>query len=159
MVTYQRANANTVEDNTGTYFQVLINSGSRSFTDQSSTYFPEQPSTASTHPEYGPYINAPWRLVFTDATDDGRVDLIAAKATAYFDEASPFAFIQQADGSFAPLNPRALTRDDYVGFYAYPLHIDDDDKIDVVSLGSTAGPDGEWGTTDDITVIETYMTR
>lgn len=153
LIAYQRANAGTSTDNTGCYLQILRNDLGEGFTDVSSTYFPEQSMTASTHPDYGAFINSPFQLLMLDMNDDNRKDIVMTKSTGYFSDQFPFVLINTEGNVFQPLDASALTTEQFFGANSYPIDLNGDDLLDIISLSSRAGADGNWGTADDKTVI------
>jgi hypothetical protein len=159
LIAYQRANNNTNADNTGCYLQVVLNNGDQTFTDASVTYILNQSMTDSTHPIYGAFINSPFKLLMKDMNGDGAMDIVMPKSTGYFSDQFPFIFINNGENSFEPLADTALTKEEYFGANAYPIDIDGNSLIDIVSLGSTSGEDSMWGTADDRTLIVTSIAK
>lgn len=159
IIAYQRANAGNSADNTGCYLQVLINNGGESFTDASDTYINTQSMIAASHPTYGAFINSPFKLMFIDMNGDGHLDLVMPKSTGYFSSQFPFIFINQQDNTFSPLDYKALTTQDFFGENSYPVDINGDNLIDIISLDTMAGSDGIWGTADDKTVVHSLLAK
>lgn len=159
IIAYQRANNGTSADNTGCYLQVLLNNGDQTFQDASSTYITSQSMTAAQHSTYGAFINSPFQLIFKDMNGDGHEDLVMPKSTGYFSNQFPFMFINDGSNRFTPLNDEALTREEFQGANSYPIDIDGNDKVDIVTLDSVAGSDESWGTADDQTVVVTRIAR
>lgn len=117
-------------NNSGIFFQVLINQNGETFFDQTAVYFPDQTNTSGYM-----YNNAPYKVYCTDINEDGLTDLATGGSRAFIGTHNPVFFLRQIDDSFQAFDSSLLTNGrTNTGQYAYPVRLNEEQKVDIISI-------------------------
>ena len=142
---------------TGRYIQVLINRGGTSFGDDTPARMGDQSATT---PERNPegeelYNDAAPRM--HDIDRDGCADLVMSRGGPVRTE-SPLVYRNDGSGRFQAMSPVPFAgSSQHFGFRAVPADVNGDGAIDFVIPERDGGPDREYGTADDSTVLVTLL--
>ena len=135
----------------GRYIQALINTGGGSFVDETPAWMRDQSATAIEGENHG-------RLDLHDIDRDGCLDMVVSRIRAPVSIESPLAYLNDGRNRFRAMPPEPFAGDDRdFGWFAVPLHADDDAAIDFVVPQHHDGPDGRYGTADDFTTLITLL--
>ena len=140
---------------TGRYIQVLVNQGAGgTFVDESADRMGDQATTAAEV-----MGNAPGQMVLHDVDGDGNDDLITALSGSISD-ASPLLYLNDGAGQFTVPDQMVLTDGDaYYGENSIALDLNNDGRLDFTGTDSSPGPDGEYGTVDDVFNLDTLLSQ
>ena len=143
--------------NTGRYIQVLINRGGSSFHDETPTWMADQSATT---PERGPDGELLHNVAdprMHDVDRDGCVDLVMSLNNGVRIE-SPLVYRNDGSGRFQAMSPVPFAGSSrFFGYRAVPADVNGDGAIDFVIPQRDRGPDREYGTADDSTVLVTLL--
>lgn len=152
---HERGNNDTLlNGNTGRFLQFLINDRNRSFTDDTNRYIGDQSATLpaiNPHTD-NPLSNIPTKnVLLLDMNDDGFRDLVMEDVQSPQSDAAPLIYFGSVSGLFTAIDSTRIvpSGDNFFGEQAYPLNLDGDEFIDVVSAQVQSGDDGRFGTNDD----------
>ena len=143
---------------TGRYIQVLINDSGTSFVDETSTRMGDQNATTSEYDSDGYPLYNDGDLGVYDVDRDGCADLVVYKGWGRIRTESPMVYRNNGSGQFEAMDPTLFAGDDrYFGSQIVPVDVNGDGVIDFVVPLRDNGPDGDWGTEDDFTTLETLL--
>ena len=144
---------------TGRYIQVLVNRGGTSFGDETLARMGDQSTTAAERDLHGdPLLGNGAVPTMHDIDRDGCADLVMWRGGAVRSE-SPLVYRNDGRGRFAAMSPVpfAGSADRYFGNGAVPADVNGDGAIDFVVPYTIDGPDREYGTPDDSTILVTLL--
>ena len=137
---------------TGRYVQLLINAGDGSFSDESTTRMGDQSATT---PETAQGFAVP-RMY--DVDRDGCPDLVMANSKSAVRVDAPLVYRNNGLGQFSAVSPTPFTGGDrHFGYFAAPVDANGDGVVDFVVPQHDNGPDREWMTGDDFTILVTLL--
>ncbi len=143
--------------NTGRYIQVLINRGGSSFRDETPTWIAGQSATTPEHDAEGNELYNAADPRMHDVDRDGCVDLVMSLNDRVRIE-SPLVYRNDGSGRFQAMSPVPFAGSSrFFGQRAVPAHVNGDGAIDFVIPERDLGPDREYGTADDSTVLVTLL--
>ena len=117
-------------NNSGIFFQVLINQNGEGFEDQTIAYFNDQTRTASTGAN-----NAPYKVYCRDINSDGLSDIVTGGSRSAIGSINPVFFLRQTDNTYQAFDSSLLaSSSSNIGRFAYPLKLNEDDMIDLISI-------------------------
>jgi len=137
----------------GTSFQILINAGGKEFIEKTTQYIQNDPEVeAELNAIYGTdNKNEPKNLLLVDVDKDGFNDIFMAQS---WDPASifmPIILLNNGKNFFKPINSDQINKGQkYVAPLAFPIDLNKDDILDIVSLSTRPGKDNTYGTADDV---------
>ncbi len=149
-----------VIEHTGRYVQVLVNRGGTSFVDETPARMGDQSATTPERDSNGdPLHNVSTRMPrMHDVDRDGCADLVMWRVNANVRTESPLVYQNDGSGRFQAMSPVAFAGSDrYFGFNAVPANANGDMAIDFVVPQRHAGPDGLYGTADDLAMLVTLL--
>ena len=143
---------------TGRYIQVLVNRGGTSFGDETLARMGDQSAmTAERDPHGDPLHNAATPTMH-DIDRDGCTDLVMWRGFQDVRPESPLVYRNYGRGRFAAMSPVPFAGSDrYFGHGAVPADVNGDGAIDFVVSYTIDGPDREYGTPDDSTMLVTLL--
>ena len=143
---------------TGRYIQVLINDSGTSFVDETSTRMGDQSAITSEYDSDGFPLHNDGDLGMYDVDRDGCADLVVSKSWGAIRTESPLVYRNNGSGQFEAMDPTLFAGDDrYFGSQIVSVDVNGDGVIDFVVPLRDNGPDGDWGTEDDFTTLETLL--
>ena len=145
------------EGNTGRFLQFLRNDRGV-FVDDTEHRFGSQAATIpATDPTYGRNYNAPHHLEASDLDGDGDVDLFMGETCPVSDQA-PNVYLQ-TNGTFEAEPAKLFTKNAWFGENAALIDADGDGRMDIIHSDLTVGPDGQFGTVDDVSELIVTLNR
>ena len=141
---------------TGRYIQVLINRGGTSFGDETTRWLGDQSATTPERDAAGDLLNNAGVPSMHDVDRDGCADLVMSGAVVRTD--SPLVYRNDGSGRFRAMSPVPFAGSDrFFGYAAVTADVNGDRAIDFVIPERDRGPDREYGTADDSTVLVTLL--
>ena len=141
---------------TGRYIQVLINRGGTSFDDETPARMGDQSATTpERYPDGEPLHNAATPRMH-DVDRDGCADLVMW-GTPNVRTESPLVYLNDGSGRFKAVSPVPFAGSDHYFGPAVPADVNGDAAIDFVLPERHAGPDGIYGTADDLAMLVTLL--
>ena len=143
---------------TGRYIQVLMNRGGMSFGDETITWMGDQSATTPERDSEGNELYNDGAPRMHDIDRDGCADLVMSRPHAPVRTESPLVYRNDGSGRFRAMSPVPFVgSDSYFGWGAVPADVNGDTVVDFVVPQHDSGPDGEYGTADDFTVLMTLL--
>ena len=143
---------------TGRYVQVLANRGGTSFADETTIWMGDQSATLPERRADGDHLYNGAEPVMRDVDRDGCEDLIMSRSLGAVHTESPLAYRNDGSGRFQAMSPVPFSGSaDYFGLNAVPADVNGDGAIDFVIPERDRGPDREYGTPDDSTMLVTLL--
>ena len=144
--------------NTGRYIQVLINRGGSSFSDETSIWIPDQSASTPEFDAEGNLLHNHADPRMLDIDRDGCVDLVMSLNIGGVRIESPLVYRNDGSGRFQAMSPVPFAGSSrFFGYRAVPADVNGDGAIDFVIPERDLGPDREYGTADDSTVLVTLL--
>jgi hypothetical protein len=137
----------------GTSFQVLINSGGKEFIDKTRLFIQNDDNLeAEVNSIYAAdNKNEPKDLLFVDMNKDGYDDIFMAQSWDPASKFMPIIMLNNGKNYFVPFNSNQINQGQkYIAPLAYPIDVNKDKDLDIVSLSSKPGKDNTYGTADDV---------
>ncbi len=137
----------------GTSFQVLINSGGKEFVDKTQLYVLNDSNLeAEVNAIYSvDNKNEPKDLLFVDMNKDGYDDIFMAQSWDPASKFMPIIMLNNGKNYFTAINSDQINQGQkYIAPLAYPIDVNKDKILDLVSLSTKPGKDNIYGTVDDI---------
>ncbi len=142
----------------GRYVQVLANRGGSSFADETAARMGDQSATTpERRADDGENLNLA-EAEMHDVDRDGCADLVMSRGRSPVAVEAPLVYRNDGSGRFRAMPPEPFAGSDRdFGYFAVPMHADDDRVIDFVVPQHHNGPDGNYGTDDDFTTLVTLV--
>ena len=137
----------------GTSFQVLINSGGKEFIDKTRLFIQNDDNLeAEVNSIYAAdNKNEPKDLLFVDMNKDGYDDIFLAQSWDPASKFMPIIMLNNGKNYFVPFNSDHINQGQkYIASLAYPIDVNKDKDLDIVSLSTKPGKDNTYGTADDV---------
>lgn len=137
----------------GTSFQVLINSGGKEFIDKTKLFIQNDSNLeAEVNTVYSSdNKNEPKDLLFVDMNKDGYDDIFMAQSWDPASKFMPIILINNGKNYFTPINSDQINQGQkFIAPLAYPIDVNKDKVLDIVSLSTKPGKDNTYGTLDDV---------
>lgn len=148
---HERGNNSTLQNgNTGLYLQFLRNDGNQTFTDITSQHFLNNAILLAEKysDDQNNYNMAV--LEFFDMNNDGHEDIVMTKAYAPIRENAPFIFLNDGNDFYKPVDHEIINNEsEWFGEKAYPIDLNNDGLLDIVTLDVRPGPDNDYNTGDE----------
>ena len=143
---------------TGRYIQVLINRGGTSFSDETPAWMGDQSATTPERDADGNELFNDGAPRMHDVDRDGCADLVMSRPHAPVRTESPLVYRNDGSGRFQAMSPVPFAGSDrYFGWGAVPADVNGDGTIDFVVPWHDNGPDGRYGTEDDLSELLTLL--
>ena len=153
---------------TGRYIQVLINDSTpstvlrrrraMSFVDETPTWMGNQSATTPERDADGNELFNDGAPRMHDVDRDGCADLVMSRGHAPVRTESPLVYRNNGSGRFRAMSPVPFAGSDrYFGWDAVPADVNGDGAIDFVLPWHNNGPDGRYGTEDDLSELLTLL--
>lgn len=140
---------------TGRYLQALINrDGGTSFGDETDTWIGDQSATTPQRGADGEPLSNAAEPQMHDVDGDGCMDLVMSRSLLPVRTDSPLVYRNNGSGQLEAMSPEPFA--DFA-VYGVPVDVDGDAAIDFVIPERHVGPDGEWNTADDISILVTQL--
>jgi hypothetical protein len=140
--------------NAGNYFQFIRNNGNSTFTDVTSSYIAVPEAVLSSTSAYGVNGNTSKSTMLTDINMDDFPDIVIAGVGSPVGPHNPFIFLNDGEYFFKAIDPNRITKGaEWFGEDSYPIDINNDGLLDLISSDLTPGPDGVYGTGDEFSEI------
>jgi hypothetical protein len=140
---------------TGRYVQVLVSRSTGEYVDETDLRMGDQSATApARHPVYGLNANEVQDIRLMDVNGDGHRDLFMAGSAGYIGSHAPLIHLNDGRGVFRVVDPDVITRGAlFFGETASPISMNADAVVDFSHLDLLPGPDGRYGTGDEVTRV------
>jgi len=147
---HERGNNDALKNgNTGLYLQFLINTG-KSFTDQTVIFMENQAQTTVETAYFGNNTSMPKKILLRDMNQDGFTDLVMAQSSAPMGPHAPFMYLNDGANKFSPFDSEKITEGaTYFGEDAYPIDLNGDGLLDIVTVDLRPGSDNQYSTGDE----------
>ena len=144
--------------NTGRYIQVLINRGGSSFGDETPTWMGDQSATTPERDAEGIELINDAAPRMHDIDHDGCADLVMSRNLNPVRIESPLVYRNDGSGRFQAMSPVPFGGSDrHFGQFAVPIDVNGDRAIDFVIAQRDRGPDRQYDTPDDSTILVTLL--
>ena len=118
---------------TGRYVQVLSNRGGAAFADETAARMGDQSATTPGHKADGGDNQNLAEAEMYDVDRDGCADLVMSHSRGPLDVEAPLVYRNDGSGRFRAMPPEPFAGSDGdFGYFAVPVHADDDQVIDFV---------------------------
>lgn len=143
---------NYSDANTGNYLQVYINNKGKEFFDRTSEYITvNEDILAANSPLYGKNYNS-GKALLVDMNEDGFEDIFIARSSPV-DNNNPLIFFNNGLNQFSPASQDiqlSITNgQSYFGEECYPIDLNGDGLMDIISADLKPGNDGVYNTGDE----------
>jgi hypothetical protein len=150
IISHERGDIGSNFGNTGNYFQFLKNNGGSSFTDVTVNHIKVSDEVLATTNTYGNNGNALKTTMLKDINNDNFLDLVIPPGSSHLGPHNPTFYLNNGLNYFTAFDYTKITKGQgWFGEDSFPIDINNDGNIDLISLDLKPGPDGQYGTGDE----------